>query len=137
MRSYRVDEIEGIGPVMAGRLRNAGVKTLNQLLEQGSSPRGRRELSEASGIADAVILKWVNMADLFRVRGIGGEYAELLEKAGVDTVKELRTRNPQNLHAKLVETNSAGRGLVRQLPGLGRVSHWTEQARRLAPKVTY
>ena len=77
------------------------------------------------------------MADLFRVRGIGGEYAELLEKAGVDTVKELRTRNPENLHQKLSETNQGGRRFVRQLPGLDRVKKWTDEARRLPPKVTY
>lgn len=137
MRSHKIEQVEGIGPVMADRLRKAGVRTLSDLLERGRHRHGRAGLSETSGIAEAVILKWVNMADLFRVRGIGGEYAELLEKAGVDTVKELRNRNPQNLHASLAETNAAGRRLVRQLPGLKRVTNWTREARQLPPMVTY
>jgi len=137
MRSHKIEQVEGIGPVMADRLRKAGVRTLSDLLERGRHRHGRAGLAETSGIADAVILKWVNMADLFRVPGVGGEYAELLEKAGVDTVKELRTRNPENLHASLAEANGGGRRLVRQLPGLKRVSSWTTEARRLPPVVTY
>jgi predicted flap endonuclease-1-like 5' DNA nuclease len=84
-----------------------------------------------------MILKWVNMADLYRVKGVGSEYSELLEKAGVDTVKELRNRNAQNLHAKMEEVNSQGRGLVRQLPALKMVEKWVEEAQRLEPMVTY
>ena len=137
MRRYKVDEIEGIGPAMADRLRKAGVRTLNDLLESGCHRQGRAGLAAATGIAESTILKWVNMADLFRVRGVGSEYSELLERAGVDTVKELRTRNPENLHSKIAEVNATGRGLVRQLPGLKRVASWTKAAKRLAPKVTY
>ena len=137
MRNHKLEQIEGIGPVMADRLRIGGVRTLNDLLEHGRHRHGRAGLAKTTGIAEAVILKWVNMADLFRVRGIGGEYAELLEQAGVDTVKELRNRNPQNLHASLAEANAAGRRLVRQLPGLKRVTNWTQEARRLPPVVTY
>lgn len=137
MRSTKIEEIEGIGPVMARRLKEAGVGTLTNLLERGRTRHGRAGLAETSGIAEAVILKWVNMADLFRIRGVGGEYAELLEKAGVDTVNELRTRKPENLNSRLAEANGGPRRLVRQLPGLKRVTRWTEEARRLPPKVTY
>ncbi len=84
-----------------------------------------------------MILKWVNMADLYRVKGIGSEYSELLEKAGVDTVKELATRRPDNLYAKMVEVNSTERPLVRQLPGQKTVQNWVTSAKKLSPKVTY
>ena len=92
---------------------------------------------ESTGIDAKLILKWVNMGDLFRVKGIGQEYSELLEKAGVDTVKELRNRNPENLLAKLEEANSSGRQLVRALPGLKSVESWIETAKTLDPMVTY
>ena len=95
------------------------------------------ELAEKSGIDDSMILKWVNMADLYRVNGVGSEYSELLEKAGVDTVKELRNRNAENLLAKMKEINSQGKALVRQLPGLKRVQSWIENAKKLDPMVTY
>jgi len=91
----------------------------------------------ATGIDQKAILKWVNMADLFWVKGIGQEYSELLEKAGVDTVKELRNRNAQNLYAKMAEVNSAGRALVRQLPGQKTVESWVEEAKKIDPKVTH
>ena len=99
--------------------------------------RTARSLAEKTGIDESMILKWVNMADLYRVKGIGSEYSELLEKAGVDTVKELATRRPDNLHAKMVEVNSAKRPLVRQLPGQKTVENWVASAKKLDPKVTY
>ena len=108
------------------------------LLERGKTPKGRKDLAEATGINGKLILKWVNMSDLFRVKGIGPEYSELLEKAGVDTVKELRHRVPENLHAKLEEVNSStGRPLVRALPSLKAVQSWIEAAKQLDPIVTY
>jgi len=104
---------------------------------QGVS-RGRKELAEQIGISESVILTWVNMADLFRVRGVGKQYAELLEKAGVDTVKELRNRRADNLVAKLAAANTVGgRKRVRQLPGLKRVQSWIDEAKKLSPAVTY
>ena len=137
MATYKISEIEGIGPVYAAKLQQAGLKTVDDLLKRGAAAKGRKELADATGIDQKIILKWVNMADLFRVKGIGQEYSELLEKAGVDTVKELRNRKAQNLYAKMAEVNSAGRALVRQLPGQKTVESWIEQAKKIDPKVTY
>ena len=127
MASYKISEIEGIGPKYAAQLEKAGVRSVNDLLKKGAAAKGRKEIAAASGIDQKMIMKWVNMADLFRVKGIGQEYSELLEKAGVDTVKELRNRNAENLYAKMAEVNSAGRALVRQLPGKKSVESWVEQ----------
>ena len=137
MATYKLSEIEGIGSAYAAKLQAAGLKTVNDLLEKAAAAKGRKELAAATGIDQKKILKWVNMADLFRVKGIGQEYSELLEKAGVDTVKELRNRNAQNLHAKMTEVNSAGRALVRQLPGQKTVESWIEAAKKIDPKVTH
>ncbi|RMF55892.1 MAG: DUF4332 domain-containing protein [Calditrichaeota bacterium] len=138
MASYKISDIEGIGPVYAEKLQAAGVRSVKALLEKGATKAGRKKLAEATGIDEAMILKWVNMADLYRISGVGSEYAELLEKAGVDTVKELRNRNPENLYAKVREVNTSnGRRLVRQLPGLKTVQKWVEEAKTLEPMVTY
>jgi predicted flap endonuclease-1-like 5' DNA nuclease len=137
MASYKISEIEGIGPQFAAKLQKAGVRSVNDLLKKGAAAKGRKAIAAASGIDQKMILKWVNMADLFRIKGIGQEYSELLEKAGVDTVKELRNRNADNLHAKMAEVNSAGRALVRQLPGKKSVESWVAQAKKMDPKVTY
>lgn len=134
--AYKIDEIEGIGPVMAGKLGNASIKTVEQLLEAGATKSGRKKLAESTGIDEGKILSWVNMADLFRVKGIGQEFSELLEAAGVDTVKELRTRNAANLHAKMQEVNELKK-LTRALPALKSVEGWIEFASKLEPKVTY
>jgi predicted flap endonuclease-1-like 5' DNA nuclease len=132
----RLIEIEGIGETYAQKLEQAGVPTIEGLLEQGATPAGRKQLVERTGISAALILKWVNRADLARVKGIGEEYADLLEAAGVDTVPELAQRNPQNLHTKLSEVN-AEKGLVRRLPALSQVESWTAQAKDLPRKVSY
>ena len=137
MPNYKISDIEGIGPVNAKKLKTAGVGSVNALLKLGCTRKGRKELAEKSGLDDSLILKWVNMADLYRVKGVGSEYSELLEKAGVDTVKELATRNAENLHAKMVEVNSQGRGLVRLVPGLKMVQKWVAEAKKLDPMVTY
>ncbi len=137
MADYKIKEIEGIGPAYAEKLTKAGINTTGSLLDRGCTPQGRKRLAEKSGIQESTILKWVNMADLFRVKGIGSQYSELLEKAGVDTVKELRNRNPENLHAKMQAVNAAGRALVRQLPALNQVDKWIKEARKMGPKVTY
>ena len=110
---------------------------LHSLLQQGCTREGRRSLAEKTGIEESSILKWVNMADLFRVKGIGSEYSELLERSGVDTVKELRNRNPENLHTKMQAVNAAGRALVRKLPALSQVDKWIKEARKMRPKVTH
>jgi len=137
MADYKISEIEGIGAAFSSKLGEAGVNKVSDLLEKGKTAKGRKELANSTGIDAKLILKWVNMSDLFRVKGIGKEYSELLEKAGVDTVKELRNRNPQNLHAKLEEVNTAGRQLVRALPALKTVESWVEEAKKLEPMVTY
>jgi predicted flap endonuclease-1-like 5' DNA nuclease len=138
MAEYKIAEIEGIGKVYGPKLHDVGIKSVADLLEKGKTPKGRKELAEAAGIDVTLILKWVNMADLFRIKGIGPEYSELLEKAGVDTVKELRHRVPEHLHAKLAEVNEAsGRPLVRVLPGLKAVQSWIEEAKHLEPMLTY
>jgi predicted flap endonuclease-1-like 5' DNA nuclease len=137
MADYKIKNIEGIGPAYAEKLSKAGINTTGSLLDQGCTPQGRKSLAEKSGIKESTILRWVNMADLFRVKGIGSEYSELLEKSGVDTVKELRNRNPENLHAKMQAVNAAGRALVRQLPALTQVDKWIKEARKMGPKITY
>ncbi len=129
-------EIEGIGEVYAGRLKEAGVGTAEALLEQGASSKGRQAIAEKSGIAESLILQWVNHLDLFRIKGVGSEYADLLEAAGVDTIPELAQRNPNNLHQKLVEVNGVKR-LVRQLPTATQVMNWIEQAKELPRLLTY
>jgi predicted flap endonuclease-1-like 5' DNA nuclease len=128
--------IEGIGDVYAQKLEAAGISTIEALLEKGATPQGRQGLGEGTGISHKLILEWVNLADLFRIKGIGEEYSDLLEEAGVDTVPELAQRNPANLHAKLVEVNEAKK-LVRKLPAQSQVSDWIEQAKALPRVVTY
>ena len=129
-------DIEGIGETYAVKLKAAGATTLEKLLEMGSTPKGRKDLAEKSGISDALILKWVNHADLFRIKGVAGEYSELLEAAGVDTVVELAKRKPDNLLARMQEVNTAKK-LVRNLPVLTQVTDWVEQAKKLPRVVSY
>lgn len=132
----KVVEIEGIGPVYAKALtEKAGIATVEGLLQAGATRKGREALSEKSGIPAAQILKWVNMADLFRIKGVGQEYSELLEAAGVDTVKELGHRVPANLTAAMTEANK--KKLVRRLPTVGMVTDWVKQAKELPPMVEY
>lgn len=132
----KLTTVEGIGEVYAAKLKAAGVDTVEGLLEAGATPKGRDALEEKTGIGHKLILEWVNLADLMRIKGVGEEYADLLEEAGVDTVKELRRRNAANLHAAMVETNGE-KNLVRRLPSQEQVADWIEQATALPPKVTY
>lgn len=129
-------DIEGIGPVYSEKLGKAGIKTVEGILKEGATKKGRTEIAKASGIDEGKILDWVNMADLFRIKGIASQFAELLKAAGVDTVKELRTRNAANLHAKLEEVN-AEKKLTRVVPTLEKVADFIEQAKQLDPVVTY
>ncbi|MGC9333451.1 MAG: DUF4332 domain-containing protein [Anaerolineae bacterium] len=128
--------IEGIGPVYEQKLQEVGVKTVEALLERGATPQGRKELAEGTGIGDERILDWVNRADLFRIKGVGEEYSDLLEASGVDTVVELARRNAENLYAKMTEVN-AEKELVRRLPTLSQVSNWIEQAKELPRRISY
>lgn len=132
----KLEVIEGIGPIYANQLRAAGIRSIEALLEAGATPMGRADLEERSGIGHALILEWVNLADLMRIKGVGEEYSDLLEEAGVDTVKELRNRVPENLHEAILRTNET-KELVRRLPTLGMVRDWVQQAKMLPPKVTY
>lgn len=134
--AYKIIDIEGIGEVYAEKLTAAGIKTTDDLLEKGASKKGRQALAEETGISEKLILKWTNHADLFRIKGIAGQFAELLEAAGVDTVKELRHRVPANLHAKLVEVNEAKHPCNR-VPAESEVEKMIEQAKELEPKMTY
>jgi predicted flap endonuclease-1-like 5' DNA nuclease len=131
-----IHTIEGIGPVYAEKLAKAGIKTTEGLLKAGGAKAGRKKIAEATNIDESKVLRWVNMADLFRIKGVAEEYSDLLEAAGVDTVKELATRKFENLHAKMVEVNTAKK-LVRQLPTLKKVSSWVAQAKDLDPAVTH
>jgi predicted flap endonuclease-1-like 5' DNA nuclease len=128
--------IEGIGPVFAEKLTAAGVKTVEALLDKAKDPKGRKALAEASGIDEKKILNWANKADLMRIKGVGEEYSDLLEAAGVDTVKELKHRNAENLLAKMTEVNEAKK-LVRALPTLKAVTDWIEQAKVMPAMMTY
>lgn len=134
--SYPVLKIEGIGPKYAKMLNKVGVTTTAGLLDRAKDPKGRKQLAEDSGIDATYILKWANMSDLMRIKGVGEEYSELLEVAGVDTVKELRNRKPENLHAKMVEVNAVKK-LVRALPSANKVTSWVEQAKSLPPIMKY
>ena len=128
--------VEGIGGFYAQKLRAAGIATTQALLKQGATPKGRQEIAEKAGIGESLILRWVNHVDLFRIKGIGGQYAELLEVAGVDTVPELAQRNPANLYQKLLAVNQEKKR-VRRPPAQSQVSDWVEQAKSLRRVVAY
>lgn len=129
-------DIEGIGPVFQEKLAKAGITTVEGLLKEGASRKGRSSLAAATGIDEHKILGWVNMADLFRIKGIAGQFAELLVAAGVDTIKELATRNAGNLHAKISEINAGG-NLTSIVPSEERINDFIEQAKKLEPVVTH
>ena len=131
-----VRDIEGIGDASATKLEAAGIKTLEQLLTAGAGKAGRQDVAAKSGISEKLILEWVNRADLARVKGVGSEYADLLEAAGVDSVPELATRNAANLCAKMVEINNAKK-LVRSTPSESSVASWIEYAKTLDRVVTH
>jgi len=129
-------DVEGIGKTYKEKLAKVGILTTDALLEAGATPKGRKELAEKTGIGDALILEWVNLSDLFRIKGVGSEYSDLLEEAGVDTVVELSKRVPKNLHEKIVEINEKKK-LVRKLPSESQVVDWVDQAKKLDRKVKY
>ena len=131
-----IEYVEGIGPVYGGKLKAIGIATSLDLLSKGATRKGRELIAEASGISSKLILRWVNHADLFRVKGVGSEWADLLEAAGVDTVVELAVRNPTNLYNKMVATNEEKK-LTRQVPSAAQVEKWVEQAKTLGRVVRY
>jgi predicted flap endonuclease-1-like 5' DNA nuclease len=129
-------KIEGIGGAYEKKLNAVGLFSLQDLLEKGATPKGRKEIADKTGISDTLILKWANRADLFRIKGIGEEYGDLLEVAGVDTVPELAQRKAENLYQKIVETNNAKK-LVRKLPAASQIKNWIDQAKKLPRLLTY
>lgn len=134
--SYKIEEIEGIGPVYAEKLRAAGISTTEELLEKGATRKGREAIAEATEISERLILKWTNHADLFRIKGVAGQFAELLEAAGVDTVKEFRHRVAANLYPRLIEVNEQ-RNLCNRVPSVAELEKMIEQAKTLEPVITY
>lgn len=134
--AYKIDQIEGIGAVYAEKLTAAGVATTEALLEKCAAKKGRKALAEATGISEKLILKWTNHADLMRINGIAGQFAELLEAAGVDTVKEFRHRLAKNLQPKLVAVNEQ-KNLCNRVPALSEVERMIAQAKELEVLITY
>lgn len=129
-------DIEGIGESIATKLKEAGATSVEKLLEMGATPKGRQELAEKTGLSGKQILEWVNRADLYRIKGVGSEYSDLLENAGVDTVAELAQRKAENLHAKMMEVNTEKK-LVRRPPTLDQVKSWVDEAKSLPRAVHY
>lgn len=132
----KITEIEGIGPAYGEKLQAAGVSTVEGLLETAAAKAGRKALAEATGINESLLLTWVNMADLQRIKGIGPQFSELLVAAGVDTVKELATRNAENLVAKL-EAVQSEKGLTKAVPSLDKVNDFIAQAKELGQVITH
>ncbi|NYT12581.1 MAG: DUF4332 domain-containing protein [Methanomassiliicoccales archaeon] len=132
----KLSEIEGIGPAFEKKLKSAGITSVENLLEKGASAKGRKQIAESTEIDATRILEWVNRADLFRIKGIGSEFSDLLEAAGVDSVPELSRRKPESLTKKLEEVN-AEKKLVRRTPSLSMVENWVAQAKKLPKVVTH
>ena len=133
---YKIIDIEGVGEAYAEKLTAAGINKVSELLEKCAAAKGRKELAEATGISEKLILRWTNHADLFRINGVGPQFAELLEAAGVDTVKEFRHRVAANLQPKLVEVNEA-KNICNRVPAVSEIEKMVAQAKELEPMVTY
>ena len=134
--NYKVEKIEGVGPKYAEKLSKAGITNTKQLLDKAATRKARKELATTTGVDETLILKWANMSDLMRIKGVGEEFSELLEVAGVDTVKELAKRRPDNLRQAMVDANTK-RKLVRQLPSLAQLESWVKQAKEMPPMMSY
>jgi len=133
---YKIEEIEGIGPAYGKILTEAGIADTATLLERCGSRSGRSQVAKATGLKEPQLLKWANLADLMRISGIGSEYSELLEAAGVDTIKELRQRKPEHLAAMIKEINLS-RKLTRVIPSETQVAQWIDQAKGLEPSISH
>lgn len=133
---YKITDIEGIGPAKAEQLAKADIKNTDQLLKLCCDAKGRKATAEKTGCSEGQLLKWANMADLMRISGVGEEFSELLEAAGVDTVKELRNRNADNLAEKMAEVNGKKK-LTRSVPPAKTVAKWVAQAKTLDPLITH
>lgn len=133
---YKIVDIEGVGEAYAPKLQEAGIKSPKDLLAACATPAGRKKVAAATGISGKLILKWTNHADLFRVKGVGPQFAELLEASGVDTVKELQHRVPENLVEKMIAVNEK-RNLVNRVPSVKELTKWVEEAKKLEPIMKY
>ncbi len=136
MANYKIEEIEGIGNALGKKLRDAGVTNTDKLLEATKTKSQRKSLAEKSGVSPKKILTFANMADLFRISGVGQEFAELLEAAGVDTVPALAQRNAENLTKKMEEVNEEKK-LARRTPKMKEVQKWVDEAKNLPRALTY
>ena len=134
--AYKIEEIEGIGASYAAKLQEVGIKTTEDLLKECATPAGRKKVAEETGIRGKLILKWTNHADLFRIKGVAGQFAELLEAAGVDTVKEFRHRVAANLQPKMEEVNNE-KNLCNRVPSVAELQKMIDQAKELDPIITY
>lgn len=134
--AYKIEQIEGIGESYAKKLEAAGIKTTDDLLTACATKKGRDDVAEKTGINDKLILRWTNHADLFRIKGVAGQFAELLEAAGVDTVKEFRHRVPSNLHQKLEKVNEK-KNLCNRITSLSELEKMIAQAKELEPVISY
>jgi predicted flap endonuclease-1-like 5' DNA nuclease len=134
--AYRIDEIEGIGPAYREKLGAAKIETTDDLLNECCEPSGRKAISEKTGMSEKVLLDWTNKADLMRISGVGPQFSELLEAAGVDTVKELRNRNAENLATKMSEVNDEKK-LAKTSPSVEAIKKWVGQAKELDPIIKY
>jgi len=134
--SYAIMDIKGIGPLMADKLKKQGIRTTTKLLETAKSAKGRKELAAKIDVDEKTILRWANLADRMRIKGVGEDYAKLLQAVGVDTVKELKYRNVAKLASAMREANQKTK-LVRLLPSERRVRRWIDQAKQLPLKITY
>ncbi len=134
--AYKITEIEGIGPAYGEKLSAAGITTTEKLLELCCDKSGRKKTADTTGLSEGQLLKWANMADMMRINGVGPQFAELLEASGVDTVKELRTRNAENLATKMEEMN-AEKNLTNAVPAASVISGWIDQAKTMDPTITH
>ncbi len=134
--SYSIEEIEGIGPEYGNKLREVDIQTTDDLLRRCGDKKGREGVSTESGISEKHILEWVNLADLMRINGVGEEYADLMEETGVDTVKELATRNAENLAAAMADCNEK-KQCTDRVPSAETVQKWVDEAKTMEPMVTH
>ena len=133
----KIEDVEGIGPTFAAKLSEAGVATTDDLLDRAATSAGRDRLSEATGISERLLLEWVNHADLMRISGVGSEYADLLEAAGVDSCAELARRNAANLATTFQELDAARPNWIRQIPGEKTIAGWIEQAEGMTKIISH
>jgi predicted flap endonuclease-1-like 5' DNA nuclease len=136
MANYKIEDLEGVGEALGQKFREAGIKDTDTLLTGSKKPAQRKHLAEKTGISEKMILKFANMVDLYRINGIGSEYSELLEAAGVDTVPDLARRNPQNLAQKIAEVNDVKK-LARRIPTESEITKWVDQAKKLPRILDY